>query len=98
MNTMVNEQLAPASFEIIDAKELGRRLSLPWTWIKEGTRSRTTDPIPHLKFGSYTRFEWNSPALNSWLARHRHGGKQENLHPRVEWEARRADAETPDRR
>ena len=98
MSTLANE-LAPAcSFEIIDAKELGRRLSLPWTWIKEGTRSRTTDPIPHLRFGQYVRFEWGSPALNTWLARHRHGRKQENLHPHVEWETRRADAQTPARR
>jgi len=94
MNTTI-EQLAP--FEILDAKELGRRLSLPHTWIKEGTRSRTTDPIPHLRFGQYVRFEWNSPALNAWLARHRHG-KREDLHQRVEWEPHRADAETPAQR
>jgi hypothetical protein len=98
MNTTL-EQLAPAcSFEIIDAKELGRRLSLPWTWIKEGTRTRAADPIPCLRFGIYVRFEWGSPALNTWLARHRHGGKQENLHRDVEWETHRADVSAPARR
>jgi hypothetical protein len=96
MSTTINE-LAPC-FEIIDAKELGRRLSLPWTWIKEGTRSRTTDQIPHLRFGSYVRFEWGSPALNTWLARHRRGGKTEDLHGTVQWKAHRADAETSTRR
>jgi len=58
-------------YEIIDSRELGHRLGLPWTWIKEGTRSRSQDPIPHLRFGIYVRFEWNSPTLNEWLAQHR---------------------------
>jgi hypothetical protein len=92
-------QLAPVcSYEIIDAKELGRRLSVPWTWIKEGTRSRTTDPIPHLRLGIYVRFEWGSPALNAWLAHHRRGGKPEDLRGTVQWETQRADVCAPARR
>jgi hypothetical protein len=79
-------------YEIIDAKELGRRLSVPHTWVKEGTRSRTADPIPHLRFGIYVRFEWDSPALNGWLARHRRG-----LHQDVQLETRRADVCAPAR-
>jgi hypothetical protein len=55
--------------EIIDATELGARLKLPKSWILENTRSRAVDPIPHLKFGKYTRFRWNSPELRSWLER-----------------------------
>ena len=63
--------------EIIDAKELGLRLKLPKTWIEEGTRSRTADVIPHLRFGKYIRFRWNSPELNAWLARRAAGGIKE---------------------
>jgi len=69
-------------YEIIDAKELARRLAVPWTWVKEGTRSRSADVIPHLKFGIYIRFEWNSPALNEWLARHRRPANSENRNHR----------------
>jgi hypothetical protein len=56
-------------YEIVDSGELARRLSLPKTWIADQVRSRATDPIPHLKFGRYTRFRWNSPELNAWLQR-----------------------------
>jgi hypothetical protein len=99
MNTTVTvNELAPCTFEIIDAKELGRRLSVPWTWIKEGTRSRTADPIPHLRFGIYVRFEWGSPALNDWLACHRRGAQDKGLRRDVQLETHRADAETPARR
>ena len=55
--------------EIIDAKELAARLKLPASWIMEGTRSRAADPIPHLRFGKYVRFRWNSPELRAWLER-----------------------------
>jgi len=78
------ESASSRSFEVIDAKELARRLNLPWTWVKEGTRNRTCDPIPHLRFGIYVRFEWNSPALNAWLARHRHGADGRSLHGGIE--------------
>jgi hypothetical protein len=64
----------PSNFEIIDAKELAKRWALPCTWIREQTRSRTNDAIPHLRMGRYVRFEWNSPALNVWLSKRRSGG------------------------
>ena len=63
-----------SSFEIIDAKELAQRWALPCTWIREQTRGRMSDPIPHLRMGRYVRFEWGSPALNAWLAKRRCGG------------------------
>jgi hypothetical protein len=58
-------------YEIIDAKELGRRLSLPESWVRDQSRSldRIADPIPSLKFGKYRRYRWNSPELNAWLKR-----------------------------
>ena len=58
--------------ELIDAPELAKRWNLPVTWIRNHTRSGyTNDPIPHLQLGRYVRFEWNSPALNTWLVRRR---------------------------
>jgi hypothetical protein len=58
-------------FDLIDATELARRWHLPTSWIREQTRSRCSDPIPHLRLGRYVRFEWGSPELASWLSRHR---------------------------
>ena len=60
-------------FEIIDSDELAKRLNLPATWVRDQVRSRATDAIPHLKFGRYVKFEWGSPSLLEWLARHRKG-------------------------
>ncbi len=57
-------------YQIIDAVELSARWNLPVTWIREYTRSRTKDPIPHLRLGHYVRFRWDSPQLNQWLERH----------------------------
>jgi hypothetical protein len=59
--------------EIIDSAELGRRLSVPATWIKSHTRRRTADEIPTLRLGRYVRFRWGSSELNGWIARHLRG-------------------------
>jgi len=61
--------------EIIDSPELARRLGLPESWVRSHVRSRTTDEIPHLKFGRWTRFDWNSPELQEWIADHREGSR-----------------------
>ena len=61
----------PQTFEIIDGTELARRWKLPLSWIREQCRSRISDKIPHVSFGRYKRFEWNSPALMGWLSRRR---------------------------
>lgn len=66
----------PQQFEILDAKGFASRLGVPTTWVFEQTRSRATDVIPHLRFGKYVRFRWNSPELNVWIARRMRGGKQ----------------------
>lgn len=57
------------AYEFIDAKELAKRLSLPVSWVREQTRGRSIDPIPHVKFGRYVRFRWNSPDLEDWTER-----------------------------
>jgi hypothetical protein len=65
--------------EIIDAPELAKRWNLPESWIRSKVRTRTAtaEQIPHLSLGRYCRFEWGSPALDAWLARHREGFRQE---------------------
>lgn len=59
------------SVEIIDSKELARRLRLPESWVRDRVRARNNDPLPHVKVGRYVRFEWGSPELVQWWARHR---------------------------
>jgi hypothetical protein len=57
--------------EVLDARTLAARWGVPVSWIREQTRSRASDPIPHVRLGRYRRFEWNSPALLSWFAKRR---------------------------
>jgi hypothetical protein len=57
--------------ELIDAADLAKRLNLPESWIRDQVRSRATDPIPHLRFGRYVRFQWAHPDLMQWLERRR---------------------------
>jgi hypothetical protein len=61
--------------EIINCARLAQRLTVPETWVREHVRSRSPDPIPHLKFGRYVRFVWDSPELTAWLERRQQGGK-----------------------
>jgi hypothetical protein len=59
----------PATFEVLTADELAKRLNVPASWIRDQVRSRAVDPIPHLRLGRYCRFQWLSPELAAWLAR-----------------------------
>ncbi len=56
--------------EIIDSAELGRRLGLPESWVREHVRQRVADRIPCLRFGKYVRFDWHSDELRKWIAVH----------------------------
>lgn len=58
-------------YEVIDAAELAKRWNLPESWIREQTRSRSSDPLPGVRFGRYVRFEWGSPRLAAWYDRRR---------------------------
>jgi hypothetical protein len=64
------------SFEILTAQQLAERLALPESWVREMTRSRTPNPIPHLRFGRYVRFQWGSPQLSGWINDRLRGGTQ----------------------
>ena len=59
------------SIEIIDSKQLATRLRVPESWVRDRVRVRSDDPLPHVKIGRYVRFEWGSPDLVEWWARHR---------------------------
>ena len=62
-------------YETIDSPELAKRWHVPESWIRMQTRERTPKAkrIPCLRFGRYVRFEWGSPALEAWKAKHREG-------------------------
>lgn len=72
----VSQQTITAAFELLTAEQLAVRLNLPESWVREMTRSRTSDPIPHLRFGRYVRFQWGAPQLADWIGRRMRGGKQ----------------------
>ena len=59
----------PHQYEFIDSKELALRWNLPESWIREQVRSRSAEPIPHVRFGKYVRFRWGSPDLEQWADR-----------------------------
>jgi hypothetical protein len=65
-----------ADQEIIDSTELAKRLGVPESWVRDQVRSRAQDPIPHLRFGKYIRFEYGGEPLLQWLARRRTSTKQ----------------------
>jgi hypothetical protein len=62
-------RFAALEYQFIDSKELALRWALPESWIRDQVRSRTEDPIPHMRFGKYVRFRWGSPELDSWAER-----------------------------
>jgi hypothetical protein len=64
----VHSESNSAAFEVIDSRELARRWAVPESWIREQTRSRAVNPIPHVRLGRYVRFEWWSPELERWWA------------------------------
>ena len=56
-------------YEVIDSEELSLRLTVPESWVREHTRTRCKDPIPHVRLGKYVRFRWGSPELEDWIDR-----------------------------
>lgn len=62
---------APAFYEVIDSRELACRWAVPESWIREQTRNRAANPLPCVRLGRYVRYEWLSPELERWWAKHR---------------------------
>jgi hypothetical protein len=56
-------------YQFIDCKQLAGRWNVPETWIRERVRSRSQDPLPHVRFGKYVRFRWGAPELEDWAER-----------------------------
>jgi hypothetical protein len=56
-------------YEFINSGGLASRWCLPESWIREQVRTRSLDPIPHVRFGKYVRFRWGSPELEQWAER-----------------------------
>jgi hypothetical protein len=48
-------------YEFIDGKELASRWSLPESWVREQVRSRSADPLPHIRFGKYVPVSLGQP-------------------------------------
>jgi hypothetical protein len=68
----MTERIAPRphlNYEFIDCRELARRWAVPETWVREQVRSRTADPLPHVRLGKYVRFRWGSPEMEGWAER-----------------------------
>jgi hypothetical protein len=63
--------------EILTAGELAERWRVPESWVREQTRSRCVDVLPHIRLGRYIRFCWNSPELNAWWKRRQVGNVHE---------------------
>lgn len=60
---------SPRRYQFIDSAELALRWGIPESWVREHVRSRSPDPIPHVRFGKYVRFRWGSPELEEWAQR-----------------------------
>jgi hypothetical protein len=66
--------IPPMMWEFIDSKELALRWNLPESWVREQVRRRSSDPLPHVRFGKYVRFRWGSPEVEGWAQRRIVGG------------------------
>jgi len=63
-------------FEVLTAEELAQRWRVPPSWVREQSRSRCSDPIPHARLGRYVRFSWGSPELTQWWSRRQSSRRQ----------------------
>lgn len=68
-------ELVMSGRRLVTGKELAEWLGVPYTWVREHTRKRCLDPIPHFALGRYVRFDLSSPALANWLHEQARGGE-----------------------
>jgi hypothetical protein len=66
-------------YKFIDSRELAARWAVPETWIRERVRTRSEDPLPHVRLGKYVRFRWGSPELEGWAERRIVGGSNRDV-------------------
>ena len=65
-------------YDFLDCASLAKRWKVPESWVRDQVRSRAADPIPHVRFGRYVRFEWQHPDLIEWLKRRRTHYQRQN--------------------
>ena len=59
----------------LTAAELAAHLNVTVSFVREMTRSRTEDPLPHIYLGKYRRYVLG-PQLEQWIAHRTRGGQQ----------------------
>jgi len=56
--------------DFLDFRGLATRLGTSEQWVRRNVRrTYTRDPIPHLRFGRWIRFVWDSQEMSDWIER-----------------------------
>jgi len=66
----MHSQLSKQTVRFWKAEELSEYLGVPLGWVYDRTQVNGPETIPHIKLGKYIRFNPNSSAFQSWLAKH----------------------------
>jgi predicted DNA-binding transcriptional regulator AlpA len=69
MKTSEDRNPSRPEYQFINSRELAARWGVPETWIRERVRTRSEDPLPHVRLGKYVRFRWLAPELEAWMCR-----------------------------
>jgi hypothetical protein len=60
----------PTVADFLDFRGLAAKLGTSEQWVRRNVRrTYTRDPIPHLRFGRWIRFVWDSPEMQGWIER-----------------------------
>jgi|HubBroStandDraft_6_1064221.scaffolds.fasta_scaffold90981_3 hypothetical protein len=61
-----------ADSDFLDFRGLAAKLGTSEQWVRRNVRrTYTRDPIPHLRFGRWIRFVWDSQDMSEWIERHK---------------------------
>jgi hypothetical protein len=68
------ESVTPSSAfrgnDLLTPAQLAGRLGVTTRWVNlYSRRTYTKDPIPHVRFGKFLRYRWDSAEFQSWLKR-----------------------------
>jgi integrase len=56
---------------LLNSAQLADQAGLNESTLRGRVRAGVSDPVPHLRFGRYVRFDWNSAKLQDWIARNK---------------------------
>jgi hypothetical protein len=62
-------------YEVLTTDELAAKWKVHPSWIREQTRCRAVDPLPHIRLGRYIRFQLNAE-LAAWWKRRQSGSRK----------------------